>query len=647
MIKRIGIVLFCTLVVSVVTGTIVLAIADPDDPSSIDDIFIYEDLLEDGDVGVLVNYYIDYTVAGVPDETVTEAYLVIFVDTSAASEVFMSEKILGDGANNIIHLGNGTNDILVLGFCQVGGAQLKAIAPYAFEEKGYFRGMAWVYFSAVEVEAYNLDDASKSSYRIWLTGNPTITSGWTGDPPKTITGISNWFTTGDPAVRLAQQVLSYASMLETAWSPLNMIEATGLGNRLTSTGEAYFTNVIANLRDMAPACFSTGTKTPASADIDYVVSFGAIATSGTAIISGSPVTLTSGSNTITATTTGTFVLELEAGTYGTITDDTGTITGSPADLVPGENTVTITGAGDFTVDVDLVSPQHTITSTVEGTGFDLTDVAARFGMSRMMFSGLIWTLVTILICGATYMSTKRLGGMDIRGAGSITMLVAVLSLIGGSLMGLLDMRIIAFVAIGYGAFIGYIIFFRTSADIGRTIMFMGWMWFVVCLIGGLLTGIVPQASTTLTASIEEDSDIITVENTTGFRSTGIIVIGDERIAHHKITDTTFEGTTLRPLIRGAQDTEATAHLVGSAVRSTENAILNDTLSYNVALLSDASGIMAFVTIPLVVWDILTSFIFLPIGFLGTDMVILTYIWAIIGLGLLISIFIALIGGRRV
>jgi hypothetical protein len=49
----------------------------------------------------------------------------------------------------------------------------------------------------------------------------------------------------------------------------------------------------------------------------------------------------------------------------------------------------------------------------------------------------------------------------------------------------------------------------------------------------------------------------------------------------------------------------------------------------------------------VVWDIITGFIFLPLSFLGTDMVVLTFIWGIIGLGLLISIFISLAGGRRV
>jgi len=163
----------------------------------------------------------------------------------------------------------------------------------------------------------------------------------------------------------------------------------------------------------------------------------------------------------------------------------------------------------------------------------------------------------------------------------------------------------------------------------------------------LTTGTVPQTTTVLTADVDSADTTINVESTTNFKDAGIIIIGDERIAYHKTTDTTFTGTFWRPLVRGAQDTEAVAHTEGDAVRSTESALLNDTLNYNIALLSDASGIMSFVTIPLVLWDLITSFIFLPISFLGTDMVILTYIWGIFGLGLLVSVFMALAGGRRV
>lgn len=591
----------------------VLAIDDPDDPPQLDEVLVYEDLLEDGDLGILCNYYIDYTIAGTPTETVSESYLIVFVDTD-------------------------------------GTTQLKSIAPYTFVDNGYYRGIAWIYFSAAEVTAHALDSANVALYKVWITGNPTVASGWVGDPPKTVVNISDWYTTGDSSILLAQQVLTYADMLELAWTPLDMIESTALGNRLTTTGEAYFTNVISYLRDMAPGAFSTGTVYPTQEDIDYSVEFGAVATSGTTVVVGSPVTLTAGANTLTVNNAGTFTLELEAGTYGTITNGTATVASSPSDLVPGTNTIAVTGGalpGTVNVTVALSSTQQTITDTVTGTGLDLTAIATIFGMSRLAFSGIVWFLLTILLCGGAFVATRSALDVSAGRATNITMLVFGLSLIGGTLLGLLDVRITAMLAIGYGAFIGYVLFFRTSADIGRTVMFMAWMWFVCCLVGGLLTGTVPQASTRLTADITAADTTITVNSTEGYHEAGIIVIGDERIAYHHTTATEFEGTFWRPLIRGAQDTEAAAHSSGAIVRTLESSLLNDTLNYNIALLSDASGLMAFVTIPLVLWDMITSFIFLPISFLGTDMVILTYVWAIFGLGLIVSIFVALLGGRRV
>jgi len=595
-------VLFLITGLLVASAAPVFAIADPDSPPQVSAVYVYE--FDDGSIGVLVDYYLDYS--SIPSETVTEAYLAVFVDTD-------------------------------------GTTQLKAVAPYTFVNSGYGRGLVWIPFTADEVTAYGITSASVADYRIWLIGNPTLS--WAGDPPKTIAGIDQWNDTGDISVLLALRVLYYADVLELAWS-LDMVEATALGNRLTATGESYFVNVIPNLRILAPACFSSGTQEPSLEDIDYSISFGGTVTSGTATIDGSPVTLSEGSNTIAATSTGTFTIELNNGTYGTIENGTGTISNSPSDIVPGENEITVTATGTLIIDVALQSPQQAITETVEGTGFDLTTVAARFGMSRIMFSGILWTLITIVICAAVYGWRAR-SGAPAQGVGSVLMLVLGVSLVGGTLLGMLDMRVVAVLAIGYGALIGYVLFFRTSADIGRTVMFMGWMWFVVCLVGGTLAGITPQAGTYLTADITDSDTTITVASTNGFRDSGIIVIGDERIAYYKTTATTFEGTFWRPLVRGAQDTEAVAHSSGDTVRAPESSLLNDALNYNIALLSDASGLMAFVSVPLAIWDLLTSFIFLPLEFLGTDMVILTYIWAIIGLGLLVSFFVALAGGRRV
>ncbi len=596
----------------------VLAIDIPDSSPQINAVYVYEGLLEDGDIGVLIDYYLDY--AALPTETATEAYFAVFVDTD-------------------------------------GVTQLKSTAPYTFVDSGYGRGLVWIYFYPAEVTTYSIDSTDVALYDIWLVGNPTLSwddgTGNLVDPPKTTASINQWNTTGDMGILLALRVIYYAEQLELIWGPptVDMVEATALGNRLTAPeGEDYFTNVIPNLQAMAPNCFAASEVEPTLEDIGYSVSFGATATG--AIVNGSPVPLGSGSNTITINSIGTFALELEPGTYGSITGGTAAISGGfPSELVPSTNTITVTGApGTLIMTVALTSTQQTITDTVTGTGFDLTAVAAIFGMSRLLFSSLLWFVITIIICAAPYAWSRR-EGATISGAvtGGATMLLFTLSLIGGTLLGLLDVRVVAILAIGYGAFIGYVLFFRTSADIGRTIMFMGWMWFIVCLIGGTLAGSVPQASTVLTASIDDSVTTVTVSSTAGFANVGAISIGDERMAYHKKTTApdTFTGTFWKPLVRGASGTEAVAHSAGATVRSVEGMLLNNSLNYNIALLSDASGLMSFVTIPLVVWDIITSFIFLPLSFLGTDMVILTYIWGIIGLGLLVSVVVALAGGRRV
>lgn len=79
----------------------------------------------------------------------------------------------------------------------------------------------------------------------------------------------------------------------------------------------------------------------------------------------------------------------------------------------------------------------------------------------------------------------------------------------------------------------------------------------------------------------------------------------------------------------------------------ESALINDSLDYNIALISDSAGLMSFVTVPLAVWNIITDFLFLPLSFLGTDLVIITVIWALIALGTIITAAVALMGGRRV
>jgi len=397
----------------------VYAINDPDSPLEVNAVYAYENTEGAGDLGVLVDINIEYTTT--PDETVTEAYLVIFVDTD-------------------------------------GVTQLKSVAPYTFTASGYGRNMAWIHFTPAEVTTYGLDSANIALYEIWLVGNPTLA--WTGDPPKTIANIDDWQTITDPSTLIALRVLYYADVLELAWS-LDLIEITSLGNRLTTLGADCFENIITNLRDIAPACFSAGTTEPIYEDIDYSTTCNATMTNGTGIVTGSPINMGDGTTTVTVTGAGTFTIELMQGTVGTIEDNGGAVVGSPVDLVAGTNTVTVNIGDEGTLDVtlELVNTETSIWALTIGTAFDLTDVATAFGMSRGVFSGLIWLVVTIIICAAANRVTDASDQTNVSSS-KITMLLFDVCIVGGAVLGLIPLLPAVLLFISFGAFTGYIIFFR-------------------------------------------------------------------------------------------------------------------------------------------------------------------------------------------
>lgn len=401
-----------------IAPTPVYAIADPDSPPQVTAVEVFEDLLEDGDAGVLIDYYLDY--ATNPTETATEAYMATFIDTD-------------------------------------GVTQLKSVAPYTYQDSGYERGLIWIYFTEAEVTAYGIDSANEALYRVWLAGNPTLA--WAGDPPKTIISINDWQAAGsDTAVMMALRVLYYADVLELVWS-LDLIEETSLGNRLTTLGESYFTNVIPNLRTIAPSAFSAGTYDPVMEDLDLETSFGAVMTDETGTLgAGSPLTLAEGLNNVDIGVVGTFTLELDRGTEGTAESDVCNVTGTPVTLRAGTNTITTTAPiGNIEVDVELVNTQTGITDTVTGTVFDLTTVAIAFGMSRLMFSGLVWLLMTVVICAATYKVGHREGAP---GGGKVILLVFDVCIIAGTVLGLLHMLLAICLFIMFGAFTGYVLFFK-------------------------------------------------------------------------------------------------------------------------------------------------------------------------------------------
>jgi len=245
---------------------------------------------------------------------------------------------------------------------------------------------------------------------------------------------------------------------------MTLIEQTALGNRLTAAGEAYFNNVIPDLRQMAPACFSSAEYAPAMEDLDYATSFGAIITNGTGTLPVSPLVLSEGLNDVTITGTGTFIVELERGTVGEAEDAVGgaVVTNSPVALVYGTNTITVTlgGTNKFDLTVNLVNTQSVITDTVIGTGFDLSTPAAAFGMTRLMFSSLVWVLITAVIFAAFYKTSEQIGSPA---SGKVMLLLVSLCAVGGAVIGLLSLTVTVVLFIAMGLVIGLMVFFRGAS----------------------------------------------------------------------------------------------------------------------------------------------------------------------------------------
>lgn len=595
----------------------VYAIADPDSPPSINAVYVYENTLEDGDVGVLVDIFTDYAILPPTGETATESFMVVFVDTD-------------------------------------GTTQLKSAAPYTFQDSGYGRNLVWIQFTAAEAASYVLDSAQVANYRIWITGNPALTWVPGPDPPKTISTIDQWTTAADPSGVIASRVLYYADQLELLWS-LDLIEATAVGSALTTMGASLFTNIITSLRTIAPTAFSSREIDPTYIPISYDTAFGATVTNeGTATVVGEPITLASGTTTIsTGATTGTIIIDLADWTYGTITDNTGTVTGSPVDLTPGTNTVTVTVAGTFDVAVAVVDSVTIKDIAIAGTGMDLTALGTAFGMSRWMISGLIWMLITLILCAATYTGTRNQfdTGLSADGGKSV-LFVFTIAIIGGWLLGLLHPLVVALLIISSGAFIGYVLFFK-SETLHKGFMFMVWMFVIVSMAGNLAaSGVSGITATRLTADLSDtETSTITVASTAGFSDSGYVMIGDEIIGYPDKTATTFRrssvlGVTTNPLTRGDNDTTAAAHTSGDRVRTREGGLLNAPVDYKIARFADSAGSLDFMALPNL-FGLIGQFFTLPLSFFGTDLAILSYIWVVIALGMLVGFIVQLSGGRRV
>jgi hypothetical protein len=146
-----------------------------------------------------------------------------------------------------------------------GATEIMSVAPYAYYNRGFDRGITWMYFSAAEVIAEGLSWGG--AYTMRLDGNPTAT--WTGvgtiPPAATPKADFNWkpsTTLGVTKLLLTTDIRTEAVAITNDWDDATyVLYSTTTAGKLSTSGETYFTAIIPNLSDLAPDLFTSITLT--------------------------------------------------------------------------------------------------------------------------------------------------------------------------------------------------------------------------------------------------------------------------------------------------------------------------------------------------------------------------------------------------
>lgn len=211
---------------TLLSTVVVLAIAVPDEGPYIIRVDAYRHLVEDDDILIHVRYNWPY--ASAPDETITQAVFARLLD---------------------------------------GTTELAYSAPYSYYNRGWGYGSLSMYLTPTEASGH-----WEGSLTVEMRGSPTLE--WTGgDTPVVSTSTILWrSTTSSEAtgVLMYSHLISWANTLGDYWS-VALVSQYAEGNKFSSYGEEYFTNVIPSLRVMCPQLFAGAVETPVYEDIEYSI----------------------------------------------------------------------------------------------------------------------------------------------------------------------------------------------------------------------------------------------------------------------------------------------------------------------------------------------------------------------------------------
>ena len=416
MIKRILVLLL--LVGLLVSQVVVPLYAIDSDPMElkINAVNVYQCLLESGDMAFMTDYTVEYdageaindtgTVLGSPlslvyglntlnivglgdieiflpaGHTGTATSGTCNVDSSPVSLVGGSQWITTDTAVGTIYIYvnepttsietiTNTYNIRLMD----GATEVISIAPYSYYNRGFSRGLAWMYFSAAEVITKGLTWGGAYSMR--LDGNPSAL--WSDLTIPTATPKADFYwktstTLGVTKLLLTADIRTESVAITSSWdNPSYILYSTTVAGKLSTNGETYFSTVIPNLSVLAPDLFTSTTLsmdiiTPMATKNKYANEIGS-AFQGTKYEIGT-ATFTNGSQTVTGSVApATPTAWTAAMIGGMIKSNTDGVT-YIIKAVPAVNTITLTtsylAAGGADMDYTLYYLQNTPPGATSG-----------------------------------------------------------------------------------------------------------------------------------------------------------------------------------------------------------------------------------------------------------------------------------------
>ena len=273
-------------------------------------------------------------------------------------------------------------------YANAAGTVLQNVVPFAYNDLGYGYGAAAFYWSPT-----GSGPAWGDLGTIQLIGNPTIS--WSSGIPSTTVSMTsaNWNVSTSTVVgrtQVCQEVIIVANSLKNRWGT-DLTSLSSNGTVLNSYGQQYFSGIVPYFSTICGTIMVVSGAQP----VQPMPTNGSAANGSTGVITGSPVVLLLGTNTIVITHTGDFTVTLPSDYTGSALSGSAALTVSPATLGAGINTLTATNIGTVTIIQNAYNPTYaqsladtwpnaTTTlpdGTVGGVGVSIKNAASSMGMT--------------------------------------------------------------------------------------------------------------------------------------------------------------------------------------------------------------------------------------------------------------------------